>query len=276
MTNRKQYIDLLKKALTCSIWDNHYYEIDNIGYTLFNDTELVKELHRLTNQLGQGLKLVLKARITDEEIKEGTNWPAQAHTMIGLKRLNNIQFCVEQVVENGIEGDLVETGVWRGGACILMKGILNSYEDKTRNVWVVDSFCGIPEPNIEKYPQDKNEQMHLADILRVSEEEVKYNFTKYNLLDDRVKFLKGRFCDTLPNAPIEKISVLRLDGDTYEATTDSLSNLYPKLSQNGYLIVDDFHGESCRAAVYDYRKKNDIKEEIIAIDSMGVYWKKLF
>jgi len=196
--NRKLYLELLKKVLTFAIWDNHYYKIDDIGYSPFENKELVEKLHLLTNQLGQGLKLGFEMRVTEREINEGDNWPAQAHTMIGLKRLNNIQFCVERIIVNNIEGDLVETGVWRGGACIFMKGILNSYEEEKRNVWVVDSFCGIPEPDLEKYPQDINERMHLSERLRVSKEEVENNFRKYDLLDNRVKFLKGRFCDTLP------------------------------------------------------------------------------
>jgi len=112
-------------------------------------------------------------------------------------------------------------------------------------------------------------------ILDGSVKQVKNNFSKYGLLDDNVKFLKGWFKDTLPVAPINKLALLRLDGDMYESTMDGLVNLYPKLSKGGYIIVDDWGAvEGCKLAVLDYRKKHGITEEIITIDWTGVYWKK--
>ncbi len=62
----------------------------------------------------------------------GNYWPVRAHTMVGLKRLDNIQFCVETAIKDGIPGDLIETGVWRGGSCIFMRAILAAYVDTTR------------------------------------------------------------------------------------------------------------------------------------------------
>src|SRR4029079_12709026 len=97
----------------------------------------------------------------------------------------------------------------------------------------------------------------------------------YGLLDDQVKFLKGWFQDTLPSAPIEKLAVLRLDGDMYESTMEALNALYPKLQVGGYLIVDDYGAiASCRKAIHDYREKHQILDEIIPIDLTGVYWQK--
>jgi len=230
MNCNELYIDLLKKSLTYSLFDREYYKIDDIGYGNFSNPDLIKELNNITTQLGQGLKLVLETPVHDSHVRMGDNWPAQAYTMIGLNRLNNLQFCVEDVLKNQIEGDLVETGVWRGGSCMLMKGILRVNNNIEKNVWVVDSFEGIPEPNLEKYPEDKEETMHTADYLRVSLESVKSNFQRFGLLDEKVKFIKGRFSDSLPNAPIKSISVLRLDGDTYESTIDCLNYLYGKLN----------------------------------------------
>jgi len=206
---------------------------------------------------------------------EGRDWPTDAHTMIGLKRLDNIQFCVEDVLKRNVPGDLIETGVWRGGATILMRSILKAWGITDRNVWVADSFEGLPRPNPEEYPADASDPHHKFPQLAVSLEEVRSNFKKYGLLDDQVRFLKGLFRDTLPSAPIERLAVIRLDGDMYESTMDALVNLYPKLSVGGYVIVDDYGAlQACRKAVDDYRIEHGITGEIRPVDWTAVFWLK--
>jgi hypothetical protein len=206
---------------------------------------------------------------------EGRIWPRVAHTMIGLKRLDNLEFCIEKVITNGVPGDLIETGVWRGGATIFMRAALKAYGVTDRCVWVADSFEGLPPPDTGKYPHDKGDTLYEARELVVSLEDVKANFDRYGLLDDQVRFLKGWFRDTLPAAPIEHLAVLRLDGDMYESTMDTLINLYPKLSEGGYVIVDDYGAiPACRQAVHDYRSANSITEEIREIDWTGIFWQK--
>jgi hypothetical protein len=202
-------------------------------------------------------------------------WPPTAHTMIGLKRLDNIQFCVESVLAKDVPGDLIETGVWRGGAVIFMRAALKAYAVKNRCVWVADSFEGLPLPNRERYPADGGSKLHKYEALAVSLEQVKSNFEKYGLLDDQVRFLKGWFRDTLPGAHIRQLAVIRLDGDLYESTIDALTHLYPKLSVGGYLIVDDYGCfEMCRRAVDDYREEHRISDEIVSVDWSGVYWQR--
>ena len=101
------------------------------------------------------------------------------------------------------------------------------------------------------------------------------NFERYCLLDEQVRFLKGWFSDTLPDAPIEELAVVRLDGDLYESTMDGLVNLYPKLSPGGYCIIDDYgHIDACRQAVDDYRSAHGIEEEMLVIDGAGSYWRR--
>jgi len=206
---------------------------------------------------------------------EGRLWPIVAHTMIGLKRLDNLEFCIAEVIAKGVPGDLIETGVWRGGATIFMRAMLKAYGVTDRRVWVADSFEGLPPPNTAKYPRDAASRLHEARELAVSLEEVKTNFDRYGLLDDQVRFLKGWFRDTLPAAPIERLAVLRLDGDMYQSTMDTLVNLYPKVSQGGYVIVDDYGAiPACRQAVHDYRSANRITGKIRKIDWTGVFWQK--
>ncbi len=195
--------------------------------------------------------------------------------MIGMKRLDNIQFCVNDVIQKKIPGDLIETGVWRGGATIFMRAILKAHNISDRSVWVADSFEGLPMPNADEYPLDAGDKHHKFSELAISVEQVQLNFEKYGLLDQQVKFLKGWFRDTLPKAPIEKLAVLRLDGDMYESTMDALNALYPKLSIGGYLIIDDYGAvPGCKKAIHDYREKHQILDGIITIDWTGAFWKK--
>lgn len=221
---------------------------------------------------------MLRGMNTSDQSKRelGLDWPAEAETMIGMQRLTSLQNCVETVLADDVPGDLIECGVWRGGACILMRAVLAAYGDSTRSVWLADSFQGVPRSDPANYKADKGIRADFAaGILGVSEAEVKANFERYGLLDDRVRFLPGWFKDTLADAPIERIAVLRLDGDLYESTIQALDALYPRLSVGGYCIVDDYLAvKACEQAVTDYRAKHGITEEIVDIDGTGVLWRK--
>jgi hypothetical protein len=220
------------------------------------------------------IELVPTGQFGADARREGKDWPSEAMTMIGMARLDNIHKIVIDVLDRNVPGDLVETGVWRGGAAILMRAILKACDDRDRFVWAVDSFEGLPVADPERYPADKDDTLaQFNAYLGVSVEQVQSNFAHYGLLDEKVIFLKGFFRDSLPNSPIETISVLRLDGDMYESTMDVLENLYFKVSPGGYVIVDDYGVyESCRKAINDFRAKYGIEDEIHEIDWSGVYW----
>ncbi|HHZ92805.1 TPA: macrocin O-methyltransferase [Candidatus Poribacteria bacterium] len=206
-------------------------------------------------------------------------WFGNALTMCSLKRLNNVQFCLENCLQENIPGDFIECGVWRGGVAILMRGILAAHGVTDRRVWAADSFQGLPSP-----PQDSIDQKMYnfekvieANRFAVSLETVKSNFARYDLLDDGVQFLPGWFHETLPKVQIDKLAVLRLDGDYYESTMDTLIHLYPKLSIGGYIIIDDWGlDQICgeKQAVIEYRQNHRITDQIIDIDYHSAYWQK--
>jgi Macrocin-O-methyltransferase (TylF) len=205
----------------------------------------------------------------------GHDFSLIAHSILSLKRLDNIQMCVETILRENIAGDLIETGVMRGGAVILMRAILRAYEVRDRTVWAADSFEGFPPPNPQDYPADAGANWYLRPTTsEPGVESIRRNFEHYGLLDDQVQFLPGWFRDTLPKAPIQRLALLRLDGDLYESTMNALLPLYPKLASGGFVIVDDYNLPECEKAVIDYRKKMGIDDEILAIDDAGVYWRK--
>lgn len=264
---RQLYVDLLKKSLMCSL----YEDLDG---SIWNPRPgLVSKV--VTALIPSDLRLV--ARSDRRKRDKGNDWPALAVTMIGGARLDNLQMCVETTIQDGVPGDYIETGVWRGGACILMRGILAAQGIRDRRVFVADSFRGLPPPDSSRYPTDAGADLHTYSCLAVSRDQVRANFERFGLLDEQVEFLAGWFKDTLPAAPIEKLAVARLDGDLYESTMDALVHLYPRLSPGGFLIVDDYHCFSyCRQAVDDYRATHSISEPIQTIDWAGVYWRRAF
>jgi len=220
-------------------------------------------------------RTILNTIYEPDPLKEkGHTWPATAHSMIGSMRMDNIKYCMEDVLANNIPGDFIETGVWRGGAVIFMRAILKAHNVTDRVVWVADSFEGLPAPNISLYPADTGSDYHENNYLKVNLETVQNNFKSYGLLDNQVVFLKGWFKDTLRIANIKNIAVLRLDGDMYESTTDTLEALYEKVSPGGYIIIDDWCLVTARTATLDFRSRRGIVDPIQDIDGIGSFWKK--
>jgi len=269
LTAEDRYLDLLKLCLT--------------RFDFGDDLDPVVPKARWKRQLwAEAAKLlerkkiaVYKKRPFEAWVREqGKDWPIHAETMIGLRRLENLQECVQTVVADGIPGDVLEAGVWRGGAGILMRAVLDVVGDTERTVWLADSFQGLPRPRPE-HPADVDDEHWTFPFLAVSLDEVKHNFARYGLLDERVRFLEGWFSDTLPSAPIEQLAVLRADGDMYGSTMDILDALYDKVSVGGFTIIDDY-GEipQCRAAVEDFRTKHAISEPLQRIDGSGVFWRR--
>jgi O-methyltransferase len=215
----------------------------------------------------------------DDRYREfGLDWPMTAATMIGRARMDVVRLAVETVIREKIPGDLIETGVWRGGACIYMRAILKAYEDTARTVYVCDSFEGLPPKTLEQDSRDIHALM-LNTLLAISLDEVMMNFNSFGMLDDQVVFVRGWFKDTLPIlAPtVEAFAMIRLDGDMYESTMDALNALYPKLSPGGFCIIDDYRSvRGCTTAVDEYRTKHEIKSPIIEGDSANpsIYWRK--
>jgi O-methyltransferase len=254
------YLDLLKKCLSDSIYDDG---LDLLQGKFVRDQQTGK-VHSTD-----------PPRAAPEDKRLGLVWPSRAHTMIGMARLDNLQECVETIINDRISGDLIETGVWRGGASIFMRGILKAFGVVDRKVWVADSFEGLPPPDAKLYPQDSGFELYQYADLAVSVEEVRRNFERYGLLDERVNFVKGWFRDTLPVVPIERLALMRLDGDMYESTMDALVHLYPKLQVGGFVIIDDYNLiAACNQAVDEFRQARRIAADIIPVEGCGAFWRK--
>lgn len=261
MSPEQRYLDLLKDMLTRKAFPESFDRIPRNRKTVWR--ALRSAAYEGINAMLSPAKMALvhSARFTGE-------------TMLDRERLDNIEQCIVDVIRNDVPGDVIETGVWRGGATILMKAVLDVYGATDRKVWVADSFEGLPPPKPDQFPADAGD-VFWKQSLGVSVDEVRANFRRYGLLDERVIFLKGFFSDTMPTAPIQSIAVLRLDGDMYESTYVVLDNLYDRVSPGGYIIVDDYGCvPACAQATEDFRKEHGISAPIVKVDWTGVYWQK--
>lgn len=240
------YLDLLEKV---------------VANTIYGDAR---------NQFGELLPY------SEERRRVGRDIPSEAHTMIGTRRLRHLRVLAEASIREGIAGDFVETGVWRGGACILLAGVLRAYGITDRQVVAADSFEGLPAPD-PRYAKDALTvfDFHLRPELAVDLPAVRSNFERYDLLDDRVVFLQGYFKDTLPLYAGGQIAVLRMDGDLYSSTMDTLVNLYARVASGGWVICDDYGVViDARRAVLDFRARHGITEPMLAVDGDAVFWRK--
>ena len=284
-----RYLELLKKSLLDELYIENearllYLLMAHINGTPVEETVL-RDIARLQPELLAHLRTAREEgrpfyhgqRTESDGRVEPINLRNVAefyHTMIGRKRLDNIEALMDRVVADGVAGDVIETGVWRGGATIFMRGYLAAQGIGDRTVWVADSFAGLPPPAM-KQDQGFDFSRNVHPILAISRSDVEELFRRYDLLDGQVKFLEGWFSETLPRAPVERLALMRLDGDLYESTMDGLVHLYPKLSVGGFVIVDDYGVlEPCRAAVNDYRAREGIDDPIETIDYSGVFWRK--
>ena len=318
-TQSQLYLDMIKRVLLNIPYHEQSYQVA---------LTRSRERGRANPELAAGGRFSLVDRVLGEDISLNTL------SMIGLKRLDNIQACVEAALADDVPGDLVETGCAKGGACILMRAVLRVKKEKQRRVLCCDAFGDAkppPKPLAEVVLYCLLRPIHLlltllsywpsetwhlslyAKLMKLQHHfpvdtdhcsrdtvnsflfflrqgskfvkpcvppvgtglaSVRSHFARLGLLDEQVVFVQGFFSETLLTAPVERIAVLRLDGDLYASTMDGLEHLYPKLSPGGYCIVDDYYSfDECREAIDEYRHKHGIDAEMTRIDNMSVYWR---
>lgn len=198
-----------------------------------------------------------------------------ALTMCGDESIAQLRVALETIKNENIPGDLIETGVWRGGLPIIMRAYLHDIKDTKRKVYIADSFAGLPQDVHDVKDKAANLLLEPLNGLSTSRKLVEDALTYFGLNDEQVVFLEGWFKDTLPSMPKEPLALIRLDGDYYESTMDAITQLYPRLSSGGYLIVDDYNLPlGCKKAINEYREEMEIEEAMIKINKQAIYWRK--
>jgi hypothetical protein len=239
---RRAYLGVLKLAL-CDLVGGQTTSVGAVS----SHTVMARELR------GEGRRLRAA----------GMDWPLHGLTMVGLRRLDDLQACVEHVVADGVPGDLIEAGSWRGGASMLMRATLDAHGEQ-RSVVVADSFQGFPASDVDE-PVDH-------ELLVAPLDDVRDAFARLGL-DHGVEFVAGFFEATLPALADRTWALVRLDADTYEATRLALRVLYPGLAPGGVLIIDDYGSwGGCRRAVEEFRAEHGIREPLEQIDFTAWRW----
>lgn len=230
-----------------------------------------------------GLKVVAKKTVeSPHDIEEefyALREKCKDFTMTSTERLYSVYKSVNYIVDNNIEGDIVECGVWKGGSSMMAALSLIKKSDTSRSLYLYDTYEGMSAPT----EKDKNYLGERADKeweeskkndhnewCYSSIDEVKSNLRTTNYPEANINFIKGMVEDTIPKNIPKKIAILRLDTDWYESTYHELKHLYPLLVPNGILILDDYgYWKGAREATDNYFKENNIKLLFNRIDSAG-------
>jgi O-methyltransferase len=273
---RARYLELLRRALVNLIYPEHELRIERLeaGAVPQDRQERDRMLRDIRYGDADDFAGLLAAK-QNGSVWRGKPWRF-SHTMVGMRRLEHLQWCAERVFEDGVPGDFLEAGVCQGGASILLRALQVAYGQPRRRTWLADSFEGLPVPSHEadtNYDFSEGKQPWLA----FSRAAVEDNFRTYDLLSEEVVFLPGWFRDTLENAPVPALAILRLDADLYESTREALVALYDRVSPGGFVVIDDYDAFApCRTAVQEFRAERGITAPIRHIDRMAVYWRKPF
>lgn len=200
----------------------------------------------------------------------------EPYSMTSMERMYALFKAVKYIIENNIPGDFVECGVWRGGSSMIIASTLKLLNITDRKIYLYDTFEGMPKPgeNDNKFRGDiigqevwKKEQKK-GGWLVATQEEVKNNLTKIDYPEKNLVFVKGMVEETIPKIAPEQISLLRLDTDFFDSTYHEFVHLYPKLSEKGILIIDDYGSwKGSREATDKYFKENNISLYLNRIDT---------
>jgi O-methyltransferase len=228
---------------------------------------VVPSSRRVLRAVYHGLRSWNETRSAESSLKI-----ARPLTMVSDPSLVNLARIVRHVIDEEIQGDFVECGVWRGGASFLMADMLRKSQLNDRKVWMFDSFAGLPAPSeadgalasqfLEKKDSVETHYNNTASLEEVTASANALGLTNY------VHLVKGWFEDTLPvhHETIGPIALLRIDGDWYESVRCCLDTLYDQVSDKGFVILDDYyHWPGCALAVHDFLSERRLSHRIESV-----------
>jgi O-methyltransferase len=205
---------------------------------------------------------------------------ARVFTMASSERLYAVFQAARHVVKNGIEGDIVECGVWRGGASMVAAMSLLAAGESSRRIWLYDTFAGMTKPTDKDVHRwaGKNafgtwrrwQKSDHNDWCFAGLDDVRRNLYSTGYPRDHIEFVAGDVANTLLTGGPQKISLLRLDTDWYDSTRKELEILYPRLSVGGVLLIDDYGvWDGARQAVDEYFEQHNVRMLLQRTDYTG-------
>lgn len=196
----------------------------------------------------------------------------EPYTMTSTERIHALIHAVRHIVRNRIAGDMVECGVWKGGSIMAMALTLLQLEDRSRSLYLFDTFSGMTAPTDRDVDYEGQQAHAILDAVRceASQQEVENAVFSTGYDREKIHFVPGRVEETIPAHAPRSIALLRLDTDWYESTQHELLHLFPRLARGGVIIVDDYgHWRGARQAVDEYLAQNQIPLLLHRIDYTG-------
>lgn len=219
----------------------------------------------LLSTLARDRLLDLRDRVVSDEFFS-IHSVVRPYTMSGNARLRGLYTAVRHVVENEIPGDVVECGTARGGSAALMGMTLQALGAQ-RDLWVFDTFEGIPPPTSQD-PDRELAELYVGGF-RGEYEEVRSLFEQLGILE-RAHLVKGLFQETLATAAIDSIAVLHVDGDWYDSVMVCCEQFYDRVSPGGVIQFDDYgHWAGARRAVDEFVTRRSIRAPLRRLDYTG-------
>lgn len=266
---RRRYLDLLKRSLVNLLYPEHELRLNYLlkGNPSADPQARSRALRDIRTTCADAYATLVR----DKRYGYPTIY---AHTLIGLRRLNNLEYCARRIFAEGVPGDFFEAGVCQGGATIFLRALQEAFGAHERRTWGADSFQGLPPPEME---QDAGLDFTESRFpwLAISEATVQHHFQRYGLWSNQVQLVPGWFEDTLPTVDTGPLALLRLDADLYKSTREVLENLYDRVSPGGFIVVDDYGSFApCRQAVDEFRQERNITDKLRWVDWTGVFWQK--
>jgi cephalosporin hydroxylase len=264
----RRYVDLLKGALL----DEHYLENEaRIGYLLecieAGEAPSPNKLEDPARNLSRRMTRLERARRAGEAEGDdpASNGPLGGlpYVAVGRVSLDHLENCLDVIREERVRGALVDCGTGRGGTAILMRGYLEAYELPGPHVWVADNF------GARRSGDENGAQASRPDLNAVRDA-----FDRFGLLDHRVAFLQGPPARTLAEAPIRKVSLLRVGGHEPDEIRAALESVYDRVTLGGFVFIDDYGHASCRAAVDDFRSDRGVVDPLERVGWDGGVWRK--
>lgn len=193
---------------------------------------------------------------------------ARCISVLNEDRLNNLCNLASWVRQRKVEGDIVECGVLRGGSASLLGGMIADQPE--RKLWLYDTFDKLPMP---RQPVDGPAAVGGTQVGNV--DDIQKLLDQVGLPRDRVMFRKGLYKNTVHACPPGKIAILHLDCDWYDSVTDCLRAFYPRVSEGGFVVLDDFgYFEGCREAFYDYCRDFNLRPLLERCGYTQAWWQK--
>jgi len=283
----RRYLDILKAALL----DEHYIEnelrLHHLSERLTAGKEPQPAIIRDPARHLRGERVqeaLVRRRAGALDRGENGSWAYFPYATMGRVRLDALEACLDAIRPQStgllgprgasVEGDLVECGTDRGGGAIFLRGYLDAYQLADPVVYVADEFRASPHGPASSEPNEVSLGEAGFPQLQADLNTVRDGFHRFGLLDDRVRFLQGRFEETLPDAPIQRIALLRLGATVGSAAGYVLDELYDSVSVGGFVVVDGAAGSEARTSVEEFRVRRGVEDPIEQIDASGFRWRK--